>query len=466
MGWTPKTIGSFVTAFILVPTWPSSSAYGGEGETGLKAEALMERIADLEARNRAILERVASLEARIDAMSESRAKCDPGSAALAVASTAAPSSPSTASAPQESRAILAEANKSAVSFYGFIRADVIYDDSRPNSIQRPTFILSEDPALGPGSGGGFSFHPRLTRLGFNYDGPVLSELGGARISGKIETDFQNGGRESRAIARYRQAYLKLSWDHSSILLGQTWDIISPLRPTVNNDTLMWNAGNMGDRRMQFRYTYQPDNGFSLQAGLALTGAVDPQDLDGNGLRDGEDASVPHLQARLAYRSPQGRAAVGFSSHYAREETEAFFGGRNRFKSYSFGFDYDLKLTSVLSLRGESWYGSNLSDFRGGIGQAINILSGEEITSRGGWIELGLKAPRVYSFSTGFTIDDPRNGEVPVGGRTENRALYLTNRFQLAKPFLVGVDYLHWRTDFFGLEKGTDNRFNAYFIYNF
>jgi len=31
---------------------------------------------------------------------------------------------------------------------------------------------------------------------------------------------------------------------------------------------------------------------------------------------------------------------------------------------------------------------------------------------------------------------------------------------------LGMDYIYWKTNFIGLEKGTDNRVNLYLIYNF
>jgi hypothetical protein len=57
----------------------------------------------------------------------------------------------------------------------------------------------------------------------------------------------NIASESRAVPRIRHAYGEMRWDEFSILFGQTWDVISPLLPTINDDSLMWNAGNLGDR---------------------------------------------------------------------------------------------------------------------------------------------------------------------------------------------------------------------------
>jgi hypothetical protein len=439
-----------------------------------KVEALGEqsrRIAELEAQNRAILEELSLLKAQMEKVRSSPqsewtgfnpAVLDPASPKVEhPAFLGAVPEPQTTATAQDSPSLLKTEGGSEMSIYGFFRLDTIFDSNRADNAQFPTFILPKDPA---GNQYNFALHPRLSRLGFNFRGALLDSLGGARIGGKLETDFQNGGKESRAIVRFRHAYLRLSWENSSLLMGQSWDIISPLYPTVNPDSMMWNAGNLGDRRPQVRYTYEPSSGFSLRAGAGLTGAVSPQDLDGGGGRDGEASGLPNFQSRIGYRSD--RINLGFWGHFARERTDQPIAGKRDFDSYSSGFDYELRLSSVVGLKGEWWRGANLNDFRGGIGQGVNIVSGSEIDSRGGWIELGLRAARVYSFSAGFTIDDPENEDILDGGRTENRAWYITNQFRLADPFLFGLDYLHWRTTYKGLEKGIDNRVNLYVLYNF
>ena len=211
--------------------------------------------------------------------------------------------PAAASPPAQTSAA---PDSSRAQFYGFVRHDVIVDKTPPDSAQSPLFILSEPN--GVPSRHAYTMHPRLTRLGVNMTGPALEPVGGAQIAGKLEIDFQNGGRDSRAIPRYRHAYMTLTWTTASLLLGQTWDLISPLFPSVNGDTLMWNAGNLGDRRPQLRATLQrrvAGGHWSLAGAAGLTGAVDQQDLDGDGLRDGEAASVPTLQTRVGLTYPTG-----------------------------------------------------------------------------------------------------------------------------------------------------------------
>jgi hypothetical protein len=358
-------------------------------------------------------------------------------------------------------AVQAETNKSAVTFYGFARLDLIFDDSRVNSFQSPTLVRPEPE--GAENRGNFTMHPRLTRFGVNYGAP--SSDTGPVVSGRLEIDFQNGGSNSRAIPRYRLAYLQVTWGAHSLIAGQTWDTISPLLPTVNADTVMWNVGNMGDRRPQLRYSYEPKAGFNARGSIGLTGAIDNLDADANGIPDGEASQLPNVQGRLGYNTANGKASAGVSSHFARMQPDTPVGGRANFDSHSIGADVDLRFTPNVSLKGEVWRGSNLADFRGGIGQALNAPLGREIDAHGGWLELGLRRGR-YGFTTGYLLDDPDDADLPAAGASHNRAAYITNQFRLVPALTLGVDYVNWRTQYKTGPDGTDNRVNGYFTFTF
>lgn len=363
----------------------------------------------------------------------------------------------------------ASTDSSQAQFYGFVRQDIILDGTPPDSAQSPLFILAQ-PAGAP-SRHVYTMHPRLTRLGVNMTGPALEPLGGARIAATLEVDFQNGGRDSRAIPRYRHAYMTLTWSSGSLLLGQTWDLISPLFPSVNADTLMWNAGNLGDRRPQVRATLQrPFAGghWSLAGAAGLTGAVDQQDLDADGLRDGEAAATPTLQTRAGVAYPAGgrQLTLGVWAHRSEQAVSIPVAGAASFGSHALGMDLELPLGRRAWMRGEAWTGSNLADVRGGIGQGINRTTGDGIDSSGGWIEAGGEVTARYSLFGGYTIDSPHAADVPAGGRLANSAWFIVNRLSADRPFVFGVDYLRWRTRYRGHPDGTDNRLNTYVTYSF
>ena len=445
---------------------------GSSGEVDL----LKRRVEEVEMQNRALLQMVTELKARLDAAVSPKAVLHAASTATASPSslpseqTPALSDQTDKNQPARWSELIGDGNR--FKLYGFLRLDLDIDSQRPNNAQIPLFITSPDPAAGGASIGEFSMHPRLTRFGIDYSGPRLERLGDAKLSGKLETDFENGGSESRQLIRIRHAFMRLDWSQFSLLAGQTWDIVSPLFPTVNSDTLQWNAGNVGDRRPQLRAAYEPKAGggkLSIVGGLGLTGAIDAVDLDSNGFRDGEESRLPDVQERVGYSHAIGKdrtASFGVSGSYGFLETTRPIAGRTDFHSQLLNVDFTVPFAGFLTLRGEGWWGRNLSDFRGGAGQGTVAATGREIRGRGGWSEANIRLSRYFSFNPGLSTDDPVDQDIPNGGRTRNRAFYFANRISPGGNFLIGADYLRWLTSYKGLRRGLDNRVNIFLQYSF
>jgi hypothetical protein len=113
-------------------------------------------------------------------------------------------------------------------------------------------------------------------------------------------------------------------------------------------------------------------------------------------------------------------------------------------------------------------GKNLDDIRGGILQGINVTTGREVHSEGGWVELGARPMRWFSLHAGYSMDNPRDTDLPVAGptvgRAENRIFYGAIRGYF-DPIEIGLDYLHWTTEYNGgFDDGTDNRFQGFISY--
>jgi len=509
--WRQRGAGRAVAFFALLlasaPAFGQSNYAGQDGSSGdkssleLRVKQLQERLDKVEAQNRQLVQLLQELKARLDAppqpvnaVSSKPVTTSVPTGASANATPAAPQpvpAPDTASAasaststkppqPDEDKSkqagegvrwneLASEGHR--LKFYGFLRLDMNIDSQRPNNGQAPLFITSADPRVGKPDSGSFSMTPRLTRFGVDFSGPNLPSLGNALLSGKLETDFENGGSESRQIIRIRLAYLKLNWKSFSVLAGQDWDTYSPLIPTVDNDTTLWNAGNIGDRRPQFRAAYSSKIGktrIDIAGSIGLTGAIDAADLDGNGVLDGQESGKPDVQARVGIARPlwvpDQMASVGISGVYQWLNTIKPVAGRFGFRGQAVNIDYTLPLSTRLSLRGEGWWGRNMSDFRGGAGQGLNLATGQPIRGRGGWSELTARLNRYWSIYPGFSSDDPVDHDVPNGGRTRNHVWYIGNRFNLGSNFLIGADYLHWITDYKGLTRGADNRVNIFFQY--
>jgi hypothetical protein len=353
------------------------------------------------------------------------------------------------------------AGESRFKFYGLLRLDIIRDSARPDNSQKPFFTL---PAA-DFRASQFTLHPRLTRLGADFSTEQASAGDSPPITGKFEIDFQNGGLESRQVLRIRHAYLKINRKHISVLAGQTWDMISPLNPTVNNDTLMWNAGNLGDRRPQLRFETGTETGrgrLDLAGGIALGGATDAADLDGDGFRDAESSGRPNFQSRLGYRRGS-TLNVGVWGH--RGWQRAVLSRPVLFPAHVFGADFDVTLNPRLRLSGEAWKGSNLSDIRGGVGQGLNKDRRIPIRSEGGWLELGMNVQTWNRMAIGYSLDDPINRDLS-GGIERNRAWYWAHRFFLAHGLELGLDYIYWSTDFQKKPSGLNHRTNFFMQYRF
>ncbi len=117
------------------------------------------------------------------------------------------------------------AKKSSVQFYGFIRSEYYYDSYKGLNAAQDNFYLfplykgldSEGNHLNQQPLHGYT--AMATRFGFNITGP---EILGAKSSANIETDFAGVVSEYPEVLRLRKAYLKLDWEKSSLLVGQTW----------------------------------------------------------------------------------------------------------------------------------------------------------------------------------------------------------------------------------------------------
>lgn len=371
--------------------------------------------------------------------------------------------------------------------YGHARGDLIFANSRLNNTIVPFFAVSEDPAFTEGpsavavknNDGGFDMNVRLTRLGLDYSNTQSCWLNCAELSAKIEGDFEtllNITPESRPVPRIRHAYAQMRWGDFSVLMGVTWDVISPLYPTINGDTLMWNAGNLGDRRPMLRLKWDTDDGdgsrFVVAGAISAAGAIDRKDIDGNGTKDGEDSGIPAVQGRIGYETPSWIAnrtiGLGVWGFVSFESINVPIAGHDDFTGRGVGFDFSVPLMTKLTLRGEAWYGRNLSDWRGGSGQGINTTNGREIESAGGWVELLFQPNKIHQLSLGITADDPTDGDLTgmAAARTLNWTWYVGNGFNLGGGLSIHLNAEFWNTEYLTFKKGDAFRFKTVFIQRF
>ena len=366
-----------------------------------------------------------------------------------------------------------------IQFYGYVRMDMYYDSARLNNVIVPIRVLPEDGVATDDNDDQFAFDSRLTRIGMNIN---AGHIGQADVTGKIEIDFANfpaGVAESRETLRMRLGYINIDFGAITLRFGQDWDIISPIFPSVNYEMMMWNAGNLGDRRPMAQFIWDADisedTQFSLKIGAGLTGAVDNNDLDAGAAgitteRDGFDSGHPHAQIRAGIVTgswvEKKKIEFGVYGAIGGLEYDRQYNGEDEYTTWLVGLDLNLPLFGGFGLRGEFFFGDALSDFRGGIAQAINTTSGEEIASLGGWGEFYWVASDEWKFHIGGTIDDPRNGDLNATNPDLNWSMYVGTVYTFGGGLKTGLDVIFWETQYKDSDLGNAVRVNMFIQLDF
>ena len=343
--------------------------------------------------------------------------------------------------------------------YGTVWTDMIYATSRTS----PGFFvlwIQSDETQGENS---FFVEARYSRVGIDIAGPreVCGEL---NMGGRVEVDFLGGFvNENTTGLRLRHVYWEAENEHLRILMGQTWDVLSPLIPNTVSFPVLWGVGNIGFRRAQIRLEryYHPAEDLAVTLQAALAQNINP-DLIGGTAAEGvirEEANWPVVEARASFSiAPNGTRrdpiTLGLSGHIG--ETGFDFTSEGppplrlppeddaRFLTWSANFDIKMPLNERLGFQGEFFTGSNLSNQLGGILQGVCPCLRVPIRSTGGWGELGLDVTRRLRTHVGFGIDDPNNADSLIG-RNYNRVIYANVFFDVTDRLKTGLEVSTWKT---------------------
>jgi hypothetical protein len=346
----------------------------------------------------------------------------------------------------------AEDESPPLSIYGFARLDVLADNARMSDINQPLFVSPEAMTTPNGE---LTMTPRLSQIGLGIEKwDVAHDITG---DGKLEIDF-GGGTGTNAI-RLRHAYASLMmFDKVELLAGQTWDLISPLFPSAQNDTQLLDAGNTGDRRPQLRLSVFPVDKVRLAVAASVNGLIDQQDLDHDGLPDGMESATPMFQWLMEYRQRvhgDAVARIGIWGHVGRDELADHIIHR----SSSFGAHLFMPVAREIAILGEGYLGINTADIGGGIGQGINPVSGRNIHAVGGWIEAAIIPTSRHMLALGTSMDTARSSDLEVGDRERNGTIYSVLRYKPKPSIQFGFEYLYWKTTYKDVGEAAANRFD-------
>lgn len=355
-------------------------------------------------------------------------------------------------------------SKPEVSFYGFIKLDASYDDSKTDNPDAPKFAVLENAVSNERQ---FAMTAQNTRLGCKLISPQSND---GKVFANLELDFFDTSSDNSQKPRMRHAFFELQHPKWSLLAGQTWDVFGPLGPdTLNTNGYMWFAGNVGFRRPQIRLTNNMDclgNKIVTQVSLNRNIGISNSSVD-----TGENYGLPIIEGRAAYTFPlfTKKSTIGVAGLWGKERYNRFDGiNDNNYTvaQESLGIDLFIPCTDQLSFKGELYAGSNVDAFLGGIGQGLNTVKEKGISAKGGWSQASYLLNEKHTINLGYGQDNAQEDDLNLGNRSKNEVFYGNLMCALAKDVKMGLEYAHFQTKYAQLGKGINNRITASLIYTY
>ena len=239
--------------------------------------------------------------------------------------------------------------------YGFVRND-FYINSRQNfEVLDGLFSIFPKPVDINTNGKDKNAVPNAemlsvaTRLGIDFRGtPIM----GAKSTAKIECDFA-GISTSYYLIRIRQAYLKLNWEKTELLVGQTWHpLFGSVLPTVP-------SLNTGSPFQPFNRSPQVRAKHMLTSELSVIGSVNyqmqymSQGPLGASPSYLKNALLPDIFVGLESKSKHWISGVGFDTKMLKINDARLSSGS--------AVAYTQYADNQLQIKAKAIYGQNLSD---------------------------------------------------------------------------------------------------------
>ncbi len=256
--------------------------------------------------------------------------------------------------------------------YGFVRNYFTYDSRSCVQSNEGLFnMLPNDQKLNA-NGEDLNAIPSVrflsitTRFGMNVTGP---EIWGAKSSAKFESDFCGASSGTAFNLRIRQAYTKLAWEKSDLLVGQAWH---PMAGDLMPEVFSLATGapfNPFNRSPQVRYNYSPITSLTFTAAALYQFQYGSVGLDGKTSNVySRNALVPELFVGMTAKNKylSGGFGVNASTIAPRvtalldeEKPESIIRVNERLTSYSAMVFGSLKVDD-LTVRAKAVYGQNTS----------------------------------------------------------------------------------------------------------
>jgi hypothetical protein len=323
----------------------------------------------------------------------------------------------------------------------------------------------------------FNVDAKSTRVGLDFQGPGIPWLCAAAVTGKVEVDFQGQFvTRNKPGLLLRHAYVETKGDDLRFLVGQTWDVISPLGIPTLNYTAGSAVGNLAYRRAQFRT--ERDWELSDTFLITLQGSVNANVVtdfvtDPATTTSADPGPYPDFQSRAAFTvgrrdCPQLKPIVlGVGGHCGIQNFDFRTTGDLDVDvpTYSLATDMVIPVTQRWGVQGEFFTGFNLSNYMGGILQGVDRVTHRGIHATGGWVDLYFDWLPCLHTHSGFAIDDPLDHDM-TSGRTRNQMLFNNVIWDATKNLQLAFEVDVWETHYIGLAPGEGVRLEFVTKYKF
>jgi len=311
---------------------------------------------------------------------------------------------------------------------------------------------------------------------------------GWKFSGKAEFDLVGLSEFHQNDYGFHWRHLFVNAEHDSgwsVLFGQTWHLWKIVTPSEIDGAWMENAGHPYRRSPQIRVTKKwdwEDSSFELRGGIVKGGPGMGEDRDGNGIQDNtaspwvlfEGAAV--YDKKAAWQDDDRRWLVGLGGMWGRNRSYRFGGFDG--ETPVFGQqedDYDSMMGLVaaqvpfgrFTLTGQFFGGENLGGIQAGCGQTVayhnwhhKFVRGNEVRTIGGFADLTYQINDDWSAAIGYGCDDPVDSDIEGGynhyGILFNDRAYVAAFYQVTGNFKLGLEYARLMTTYDRDESSTVN----------
>jgi len=254
--------------------------------------------------------------------------------------------------------------------YGFVRSELYYNSRQNTEALDGLFNMLPKPIDLDLSGNDKNAVPNSqmlaisTRLGIDFTSmPIL----GAKSSAKIEMDFA-GVTQYYYLIRLRQAYMKLNWEKSELLVGQTWhpmfSNLQPITPALSVGTPFQPF----NRSPQIRFTQKLNQKLSFMTATSYQMQYMTQGPLGASVSYMKTGLLPSLHIGLDYKSKSIALGVGVDGKSLKINNVRFNSGA--------AVAYVGYTNKKFQVRAKSVLGQNMSEYLmvGGYGLSVDATT--------------------------------------------------------------------------------------------